>query len=550
MPKLKKYHRKKSLMRKLTALLGAATGLLLAASSVWSAERIQFFYGPFEPTIYVDDLERFAETGEVVDRLEVLTDWLSAEQEISLRRFLTARYDIDLVSISQFAYSPLGDELLRSLGDIVQTDNFLNGGKALRAALIAVAAEEEGITVIDILQQYHLRTVQIDFSRLQSLLAESEQTIQDRESIIAKIIEQSQMQAMGGISPTYSEADPQYAGIYSWQLQTIHFQKPNRAAEALADIYYPIVSETDSKSIPVIVISHGLASNRTALAYLARHFASHGYGVVVPEHIGTNTNTFNRFLNGVESPPSPDEFVLRPQDITAILDALVAKQEVDPSLARWDLSSVGILGHSLGGYTALSAGGAPINQDSLSEACTALSSWIPINPSMLIQCELSDLSSSMTEVADPRIKAVIALNPLSSHVLGQSSLQQIKIPVMIVAGENDVFTPAVPEQIEPFSWLTTRNKKLVLIEQGTHFSLLGNASSQRILPLPSDAIGPDPHEARPQIQALSLAFFNQHIKGQPDAEAFLNQLYLNEFPTEPFRFSIIDHYPVRSGELR
>lgn len=537
-------------MRKLTALLGAATGLLLAASSVWSAERIQFFYGPFEPTIYVDDLERFAETGEVVDRLEVLTDWLSAEQEISLRRFLTARYDIDLVSISQFAYSPLGDELLRSLGEIVQTDNFLNGGKALRAALIAVAAEEEGITVIDILQQYHLRTVQIDFSRLQSLLAESEQTIQDRESIIAQIIEQSQMQAMGGISPTYSEADPQYAGIYSWQLQTIHFQKPNRAAEALADIYYPIVSETDSKSIPVIVISHGLASNRTALAYLARHFASHGYGVVVPEHIGTNTNTFNRFLNGVESPPSPDEFVLRPQDITAILDALVAKQEVDPSLARWDLSSVGILGHSLGGYTALSAGGAPINQDSLSEACTALSSWIPINPSMLIQCELSDLSSSRTEVADPRIKAVIALNPLSSHVLGQSSLQQIKIPVMIVAGENDVFTPAVPEQIEPFSWLTTRNKKLVLIEQGTHFSLLGNASSQRILPLPSDAIGPDPHEARPQIQALSLAFFNQHIKGQPDAEAFLNQLYLNEFPTEPFRFSIIDHYPVRSGELR
>lgn len=536
-------------MRKTTALLGTATGLLFASSAAWSAERIQFFYGPFEPTIYVDDLEKFAGTGEIFEGLEVLANQLSAEQESGLRDFLNTRYDIDMISVSQFAYSPLGSDLLHSLGEIIQTDNFLNGGKAIRAALIAVAAEEEGITVMDVLQQYHLKTIQIDLSRLRDLLAKSEQTLQHRDSIISQIVEQSQMQAMGGRLPTRLEADPQDAGIYSWQLQTIQFQKPNRSAAALADIYYPIVPKTKSKSIPVIVISHGLASNRTALDYLAKHFASHGYGVVVPEHIGTNTSTFKRFLNGVENPPSPNEFVLRPQDITAILDTLTARQGADPSLERWDLSSVGILGHSLGGYTALSAGGAPINQESLSEACTALSSWIPINPSMLIQCQLSNLSSDTAEVTDPRIQAVIALNPLASHVLGQSSLQQVNIPVMIVAGENDAFTPAVPEQIEPFSWLTAPHKKLVLIEQGTHFSLLGSASTESILPIPADSLGPDPYRARPQIKALSLAFFNQHIKKQPEAEVFLNQLYLNEFPTEPFEFSIVDRYPTPSDAL-
>ncbi|MEL7052135.1 MAG: alpha/beta hydrolase [Cyanobacteria bacterium J06588_5] len=518
--------------------LGVAA-IALTALPTKSAERIQFFYGPFEPTIYVDDIATFAETGEVAPSLEILADRLDSEQRERVRLFLNAQYNIDAVSISQFAYSDLGERLLNSLGEIIQTENFLNGGKAIRAALISVAAVYEGeATVMQIIQSYPLDTIQIDMSRLQVLLAESERTFDYRESIISEVKKISRDQSIWEVESAMG-VDPQQTGRYDWQVKTIRFQSPNRSISSLADVYYPTVLERAPEDVPVITISHGVASNREPLAYLARHFVSHGYGVVVPEHIGTDTNKFRRFLNGGEGSPNPEEFILRPQDITAVLDALEAEQVRDRNLMYWDLASVGVLGHSLGGYTALSVGGASLNQNPLSESCTELSNWIPINPSMLIQCEISDLSNeAITVTADSRIKAVVALNPLASHILGESGLEQIDIPVMIVAGENDAFTPAVPEQIEPFNWLTTEEKTLVLIEQGTHFSLL-DGSTPGVLPIPQNTIGPTPQQAQPQMKALSLSFFNQHLKDWPEAEIFLSQAYLSQFPTEPFAFNII-----------
>lgn len=521
------------------ALFFGTIAIALSALPARSAERIQFFYGPFEPTIYVDDLETFAETGEVASSLSVLTDRLSDEQKNSLRSFLNAQYSIDAVSISQLAYSNLGKGLLQSLGEIVQTENFLNGGKAIRAGLTFAAAEHDGeATVMQIIRQYPLETIQLDISRLQNLLAESEKVFDYRESVFSKIKETSELQSVGGVRPL-TNLDPQQPGQYDWQVQTIRFQNPDRAVSALADIYYPVVAEAAAQSISVIAISHGVASNRETLAYLAEHFVSHGYGVIVPEHVGTDTNKFRRFLNGGEGSPNPEEFILRPKDITAVLDTLVVKQMSDRTLASWNLESVGILGHSLGGYTALSTGGAPVNRDLESESCTELSGWIPINPSMLIQCEVSSLADqAITAVADSRIKAIVALNPVASHILGKSSLEKIDIPTMIVAGENDAFTPAVPEQIEPYNWLTTEEKMLVFIEQGTHFSLLDN-SRPGVLPVPQSAIGPPPQRAQPQIKALSLSFFDQHLRALPEAELFLTQAYLSEFPTEPFKFNVV-----------
>jgi predicted dienelactone hydrolase len=40
-------------------------------------------------------------------------------------------------------------------------------------------------------------------------------------------------------------------------------------------------------------------------------------------------------------------------------------------------------------------------------------------------------------LADPRIKAAIAINPVDSSMMDQSRLSQIQIPTMIVAGSAD-----------------------------------------------------------------------------------------------------------------
>ena len=113
---------------------------------------------------------------------------------------------------------------------------------------------------------------------------------------------------------------------------------------------------------------------------------------------------------------------------------------------------------------------------------------------------------------------------------------------MLVAGTDDYIAPALPEQIEPFSWLETEHKTLVVMEGGTHFSFL-NREGMSAIPFSDSLTGPDPKQARPQMQALSLAFFNRHLQNQSEAEAFISQRYLNTFPAEPFQFSVIDSYP-------
>lgn len=74
------------------------------------------------------------------------------------------------------------------------------------------------------------------------------------------------------------------------------------------------------------------------------------------------------------------------------------------------------------------------------------------------------------------MKAVIAVNPITSVVFGQEGMSKIQIPVLMIGGSDDYVAPAVSEQIYPFSWLTSPNKYLMLLEKGTHFSFLASGN--------------------------------------------------------------------------
>ncbi len=102
-----------------------------------------------------------------------------------------------------------------------------------------------------------------------------------------------------------------------------------------------------------------------------------------------------------------------------------------------------------------------------------------------------NLPNIQYNLSDPRIKAAIAIDPVVSSIFGQASLSQIKIPVMIVSGSSDTVAPALTEQIEPFTWLTTQNKYLALINGGTHFSTIAESPNATI-PVPTQVIGSSP----------------------------------------------------------
>jgi predicted dienelactone hydrolase len=510
----------------IASLIGLTSSVFVARPT-WGAERIQFFYGPVEPTIAVDDLEAIAKRRSPRD-LSGILDRLSHERQQTLRSFLNTRFDVDAVTVSRLSYSAVGENLLHRIGQVVQTENFLNGSRALRSALILAAADDDGLSVLNVIRHFPLDTIQLNLPLALTLVEENQRIFQRQVSVVADI---HQLADTNATSETVrGDRDPRQRGTYPWQVETLTFQNPQRARASVADLYLP---ERPSNSIPVVVISHGSASNRQTFAYLAEHFASHGYAVVVPEHPDSSTDKFARFLNGLEGPPNVTSLLQRPRDITAVLDKL---EQQGRSL---DLDNVGVLGQSIGGYTALAAAGTQLNRTPLQEACGEPVGKRPLlNLSMLVQCRLLELpNDAPSDLGDDRVRAVLAINPLTSHFFGAAGLARLDVPVLLVAGSDDYFVPALPEQIKPFAWLQVEEKYLVVVENGTHFSMLGEEEETGPFPVPEFLIGPDPKLAHPPMRAIGLAFFDRHLRDR--GNGFLTQSYLNTFEVEPFRFSLV-----------
>ncbi|MGB3652263.1 MAG: alpha/beta hydrolase [Rivularia sp. (in: cyanobacteria)] len=528
---------------KTRTLVAAFFGLcssMLTIQPVYSAERIQFFYGPIGSTIELKELEEVAKTGKLKENSSILDNYLNDEELLSLQTLLNTRFEIDVVGISRISYSSAGSELLKRLGQIVQTENSLNGSIGLRAALTLAAADKQGLTVMNVIRQFPLKTIQINLPLTLKLAKENQEIFQKQTQVVANIRQLAESKALqkSVLSPNL---DPRNKGNYTWNFKTIPFQNPGRSQGSIADLYLPKQQSNLSQQVPTVVISHGVASNRQTFAYLAQHLASHGYAVVVLEHFETNTNKFSQIFNGLEGPPDPNTLLLLPKDITAVLDELERRAKSEPEFKTLNLQAVGVLGQSLGGYTVLASAGAQLSQDKLENVCSTTVEERPIlNLSMLLQCRLLEVpvEKSLT-VKDDRIKAVIAINPLTSHIFGETGLNKLQTPVLFVAGTDDYFVPALPEQIQPFQKLQIEDKYLVVMENGTHFSTLEMTDDGEGLPVPESLIGADPTIARSQINSLSLAFFNRYLLNKSESEMYLNQAYLNTFNSEPFRFNIV-----------
>jgi predicted dienelactone hydrolase len=166
-----------------------------------------------------------------------------------------------------------------------------------------------------------------------------------------------------------------------------------------------------------------------------------------------------------------------------------------------------------------------------------------LNLSLLLQCRAAALPPINYNLSDPRVKAIISINPITSSVFGQQSISQIKTPTLIVAGNADTIAPALPEQIQPFTWLQTNDRYLAVIEQGTHFSALGQANDEGI-PVPPEVIGPNPAIARRYINALSLAFFRTYVNNQTSYRPYISATYARALSQDPLRLSLVQSFTI------
>jgi len=109
---------------------------------------------------------------------------------------------------------------------------------------------------------------------------------------------------------------------------------------------------------PAVLFSHGHGSHRRSSNFLCTHLASHGYLVVAADHAGNTTSDLIQIVLGKRT-GDPAAYMAevmanRPRDVQALAGAL---RELPDLSTLWN-GNVGLLGHSLGGWTILVAAGA------------------------------------------------------------------------------------------------------------------------------------------------------------------------------------------------
>ncbi len=510
---------------------GLVGGLLLPLGMWWpgaarAAETILFNFGPLEFTIAVASLEKYAATGHIAPDFRNVASRLNAEQLADLRDLLTQKADLDPVTVAQFLYSPQGEVVLRQLGELIQTQQRVSGFYSLRSALILAAADRQtGLTALNVLDKFPVDGLRINSALAFQMVNLVSRQIEATERAIA-IVES----AANGVNEDELDLpyDLRIAGPLTHQKRTVQWQDFARQRTLVVDLYLP--EENLRGDAPVLVISHGLGSNRQTFAYLAEHLVSYGFAVVVPEHPGSNADQLVALATGLarEITP-PQELIDRPLDIRFVLDQL--EQDYGD---RLNLQRVGVLGQSFGAYTALALAGAEINLNKLGQACP--DALYALNVSLILQCTALKVIN-IPALRDERVDAVIAINPLMSQIFGPAQLATIDIPVMIVAGSADTVTPALEEQIIPFTALTTSDRYLILLQRGTHFSTLGSTDDDA--DLPPAVLGPDPQIAQAYTRSLGLAFFGAYIANQPDYQNYLGPRYLRQISQDTMPMTVV-----------
>jgi predicted dienelactone hydrolase len=399
------------------------------------------------------------------------------------------------------------------------------------------------------LRQFPTNGIRVNLGQSLEIVEELQALIERTNQAIALVQRQSDATTIAQQLANFSQLpDLRQRGRFSWTKRTLDLYDRSRVRSFVADVYIPKKSgsrqsEIDRQPSPVIVISHGLGSDRNSFRYLAQQLASYGFAVAVPEHPNSNAEHLRALLNGRAGVVSqPSEFINRPLDVSYLLDVLAQLNRADLSFAL-NLQQVGVVGHSFGGYTALALAGAKLNFDQLQQGCEELSDTF--NLSLLLQCRALELPRTQYNLQDKRIKAAIAINPITSSIFGRDGLSQIQIPVTIVSSSADKVAPALAEQILPFTWLSANNKYLLLLAGGTHFSAADKSDPDtEPIPLPESVIGPEPALARRYLQAWSVAFFETYVVGSQQYRPYLSADYAQAISQPPLTLSLVKSLPA------
>jgi len=302
---------------------------------------------------------------------------------------------------------------------------------------------------------------------------------------------------------------------------------------------------------PLILFSHGMGGCGTQSIFYTENLASFGYVVVAPDHedsamchldrepditpgqiawaavkSGGNLSGSVFALFGDRFKETGFDFSYRPDEAKAAIDQALHWNGDQSSFLYSKIAPdrIGVTGHSLGGFTSLMVGGVPFfcdqPEDQNPEGCDFEKldlDRIP-NPCCLDYVR----NSNPYQSRDPRVKAILPLGPAAFFPHLDRAAAEIKIPVMIITGDNK--SMEVPwDPIWTFYEHAPAPKYVLRLKKTDHMTIadmtLNVSAAGWVLP------GFRSHfaEKAQAYQDYSVAFFNKYLKGDNSGEAVLTK---------------------------
>ncbi len=259
---------------------------------------------------------------------------------------------------------------------------------------------------------------------------------------------------------------------------------------------------------PLVMISHGSGGSYLAHRTLGMYLAQNGFVACMPGH------PFNNLHNN-ELQYTVQNMIYRPRHIRMAIDEIFSHEKFKSHL---DFENVAIIGHSVGGYTALAlAGGAPHTQ-ALVALCQKTAS--ADDPYWITLLRKNGITSQPIEVAvDRRIKAVVLLAPDVSLFMSEGALREVHAPVLLLVAEKDympqetiaVLRAGLPERAQ----LTHR-----VVKNAGHYSFLSpfpEAMQSRVGEAAKDPIGFDRDKFHQELNMEVLHFLQKIFEGATHA---------------------------------
>jgi predicted dienelactone hydrolase len=293
----------------------------------------------------------------------------------------------------------------------------------------------------------------------------------------------------GPLPPT--SYDPMSAPVQQQSI-TLSLQDSSRSREIPIRVYLP----EGKDPVPVILFSHGLGGSRDNNSYLGKHWASRGYVVVFMQHIGSDESVWQNAtgrerITALKKAANAENFMLRVQDVTAVLDAL-QQYNTNSShqlFGRMDLNHVGMSGHSFGAVTTQAVSGQ---------------------------------SFMGKKTQESRIKAALAMSPSTpKQGRASSAFGSVDIPWMLMTGTEDdspIGDTSPEDRMNVYPNLPNTIDKYELVLFGAEHS----AFSEKSLRMDRKERNPNHHKA---ILALSSAFWDAYLKQDKEALTWIKGVW-------------------------